>query len=1012
MKNFIILWIWSAMVFAPKLVFAQADLDLGWTRVPVGVETVMAVTKKEDTLFAFTQYTLYASLDSGDTWAKVQDLGYASKTMLDAKGEKAIYREDVYGAEGKQCQDSLIEKSNVVFFDGSIKKKIIDEHYWSYWCVVVNHFYRYNVFEGPVILNNNQIAYTIYDGHCYGTYPAALEEQRYFYLDDQWVSYQNLSKVVGKWSDQWVTEDLSGLNNFDYVGTSLGVDDTLFAASANGIMHYTFDGGNTWSEHSIPEGAKDYFMKDGFHVLITTTGTYTSLDGLEYDLLPSFILYPTGPRQFWIFGNFIILKSSTAWYRSFDKGNTWEAFFPKGIALDKIDDLMTYDDTVYVVGGGQVYKHICNSKFQLAGSDKSFLANLVEGYVIAPGNIVFSGSKKHDANGWSYNNLGAVKSYYLDGNRVFAVPYDGDRIYYTDDMGATWKVVAVPGTKVTGLDVNGDTLAVSLWWNNSNYIVLSIDLGQTWEIRFSEYWAPYRMYLGDTTTFIWGFGQVYQFAGLFDMQPFRSESFGSHFPEMEQKYWELPHFFVGQWDYQSPGEQPIIDKETDQLYRLVLPTVKEVTFPEAWNTAPSLQEGIATGVAESPSDKMLFVSSKFNGLWRSNPNPIDTTYWDARTKHYSTCKESVDIDGITYLSEKKYIQPKATTCEPDTILYIDFVSPFDTVVTFQTCPGYVYFRGKAYKKGTYQTIWESDTGCDTSVTIIVNNLVETIVDEQVFYGWPGDSIDYNGQIYYFPSTHYHVIKSQNNCDSVKIILSFLSKLKNEQLPFVMACANDSIFYNNQWVTETGLYLDTIYSSLGFDSVVYEQPIYFIEDQVIYTSSSQFLCAGDSLLVNGVTITQPGVYLVNDSTNVCEVVSLDVVGVQTINEDVNATAGEEVAGVVVWGDTLFTQVTPSLEYGCDSIVTNYHVSVLVSTNNPLAQKIKLYPNPSSDWVKISHVGGFSRLEVKNVLGESMGEYRLKDDSIQIDLHKYASGLYYVILHQDSGGRAVLTLEIIR
>jgi len=55
---------------------------------------------------------------------------------------------------------------------------------------------------------------------------------------------------------------------------------------------------------------------------------------------------------------------------------------------------------------------------------------------------------------------------------------------------------------------------------------------------------------------------------------------------------------------------------------------------------------------------------------------------------------------------------------------------------------------------------------------------------------------------------------------------------------------------------------------------------------------------------------------------------------------------------VQNDTVFTQVIPSVEFGCDSVITQYDVKVIVATDEPMMSKVVLYPNPTSDYIQLS------------------------------------------------------------
>ncbi len=1000
--------------------FAQVDLSIGWTPVQ-GVDggDVEALTKKGDTLFAFTKSAIYSSLDDGDTWAYTQGYVSRDRTLLAENGSVAIFRDSLEFKSGDAVYDTLIEKSKVVFFDGSQPVKTIDELYWLYTDVVVHHFDRKSLFEEPKALNDGSIIYNAYIGHCYYSYPASIEENRYFYHNFQAENFELVSEILGKWGDEWVTTDLPGLSAINYVGTSVGSVDTLYAASANGKMHYTYDGGNTWGIHDIPQGAKSYFMKDGLHLLITQSGAYRSLDGLNFELLPDNVPFYSSER-FWIFGDFVIARNPYHWYRSYDKGATWEAFFPKGIMQDKIDGLMTYDDTVYVKAGFHLFQQKCGSDFEQVDTEKPFLLNLNwgEDVVVTPALTIFSKGERHTSQGWQVNSIGVMKQYVLDDSRVFAIPKEKDRVYYSDDEGETWGSILCPG-EVLWLDAKGDTLLVGLigyysdnpYYTSYYYMAYSVDFGSTWKDYGWDSFDPYVSCLGDSSVSVFH----YAYVGLFDDFEGYSESYSidythyqNYYPTIPVAFWDMNDYFMGQW-MTTPGypyRAPLFKRSTSQLFSIDdVPTWMKYRFSKKY--LQGVGEQLVRGVDDAvmSKDGTLFVGSKLNGLWRSTPHVTDTAYLETITKHYSTCnleKEMV-IDGVSYLPEHRYMQPKKSLCEPDTLLYIDFVPAIDTVIYLDYCSWWVEYHGESYKPGTYHDVWESTTGCDTSVTIVVTPLVDPVLIHEDYYGWKGNTLTVHGHVSHFPTSFTNIIKSQAGCDSVKYEIELHSLTTSEKLPVIFACANDTIHFDTMDITESDVYYEHVLTSSGFDSIIYEQPIYFMQDYMGVSQTTHFLCAGDSLLVNGLVISEPGSYMVDLLTDVrgCDSLQLvwNVVGPVTLNKSVQVSAGDTVAGVVISQDTFFTEVIASTVYGCDSLVTNYNVQLVVSTQEPAHQKISLFPNPAFDVLHLSWSEStipFLSIKIKDMRGQTLKTIPKILNGNGIDISFLPQGMYWLEL----------------
>jgi len=437
-------------------------------------------------------------------------------------------------------------------------------------------------------------------------------------------------------------------------------------------------------------------------------------------------------------------------------------------------------------------------------------------------------------------------------------------------------------------------------------------------------------------------------------------------------------------------------------------------YPAYWHK-PSFGSQTADFATDLGHDGTLFLGSKINGLWRSTPKVLDSVYQASITKHYTSCtKMGIEINGEQYQTGKNYLQPKANPQDPDTLIYVEFVPAIDTSINLVLCHShYLLYRDKNYYEGNYQEVWPSVDGCDTLANIQVSSILDTTIVE-TFYGWHGETMEYGGQTYSFPWTTFtDKIYDQNGCDSVNYRLELLSKTTRETLPILVACANDTVLYNGMAITESNIYRDTAFTTMGFDSVYYYQPIYFSPSSVKNTVTHRFLCTGDTLQINNLLIDAPGNYVIDTvvSGGGCDInyQVLSVEGVATQSLAFSVSSGDTVAGVQIWTDTLFTQVVPSVEYGCDSLVTEYNVHVVLANEDLVYSKIKIYPNPARDWLRFEQVRDYHRVEIVDLLGESHGRYPITDSNLDIRLEGYSSGIYYAVFYKETG-IAVLKFEV--
>ncbi|MFT6922138.1 MAG: hypothetical protein ACJA1C_001140 [Crocinitomicaceae bacterium] len=245
-------------------------------------------------------------------------------------------------------------------------------------------------------------------------------------------------------------------------------------------------------------------------------------------------------------------------------------------------------------------------------------------------------------------------------------------------------------------------------------------------------------------------------------------------------------------------------------------------------------------------------------------------------------------------------------------------------------------------------------------------------------------------------------------------VSVTAPQSSSQSTTMSICNGDSVLLEGAMQSTAGLYIDTLASMNGCDSIVsttlsIEQP----------SSSNQTvdLCQGDSLLINGVYETLSATYTDSLQTiNGCD--SLVTMVVDFFIVDPSATQ----AGV------LLTATNASATYqwvDCDNgnapiagatsqsytATANGNYAVLVTSNSctemspcfsvtsvgideyDLGTAFSIYPNPTSDVVTYSFNGNSSmEFILTNIAGELIWKGNSSGNEGTIDLSAYATGTY--------------------
>jgi hypothetical protein len=197
------------------------------------------------------------------------------------------------------------------------------------------------------------------------------------------------------------------------------------------------------------------------------------------------------------------------------------------------------------------------------------------------------------------------------------------------------------------------------------------------------------------------------------------------------------------------------------------------------------------------------------------------------------------------------------------------------------------------------------------------------------------------------------------------------------------------------VNEAGVYNQTLQTVNGCDSIVTltlnVNPIYNI-------NLSTIICEGYSVDINGLEISEAGVYTQNlTSVNGCDsIVTLTVSVNPTFDTTINATinTGETYAEFGFNESEAGTYVQNlQTEAGCDSTIT-----LVLSVNSSLLEaeieEISFYPNPTDSKVNFSQA--IEKVEVIDLTGKTILTFT---NVKTINIESLPSGAYYLLLTND-------------
>ncbi len=262
---------------------------------------------------------------------------------------------------------------------------------------------------------------------------------------------------------------------------------------------------------------------------------------------------------------------------------------------------------------------------------------------------------------------------------------------------------------------------------------------------------------------------------------------------------------------------------------------------------------------------------------------------------------------------------------------------YETPLSRSICAGDSTLFGGKYRKlaGTYYDTLKTKPGCDSVIkmTLTLNPLDTNRQTQSICRG---KSYNFYSQVLTSAGTYSHKFNNRNGCDST--ILLTLSVIDSSTYSFSrMLCSGQSFPFNNQNLTQAGVYRDTFMNYLGCDSFVTLNLSFGL---VLYDTLRQTVCAGQ--VFRG--YSSPGTYYETYKSNQgCD--SILTIYLKHLPPTEYKTIQHSKCGAFRYGSSTYTQNDSFTEtiknsLNCDSIVTKHLVTI--TKPNPMVLEPKSIP----------------------------------------------------------------------
>ena len=261
-------------------------------------------------------------------------------------------------------------------------------------------------------------------------------------------------------------------------------------------------------------------------------------------------------------------------------------------------------------------------------------------------------------------------------------------------------------------------------------------------------------------------------------------------------------------------------------------------------------------------------------------------------------------------------------CDSIVNLKLNVAVFFELALNAFICEGdTLFFAGLSLtESGTYVDSLSAIGGCDSTITLqlIVYPTLYSNLEASIC---AGNAYLFGGDLLFEEGIYADTLQSVNGCDSVSSLLLHVFPLQQTLLD-VTICFGETYLLGQQPFTQSGVYSDTLVSSVGCDSIVI-LTLSVLPEQLLTISAT--ICNNESYFFNGDLLGQDGVYsAVFTDVNGCDsTVTLTLTVLPIADDTINATiCGNNTYpffGEILNQSGMYTATTTASN-GCDSTIT--------------------------------------------------------------------------------------------
>lgn len=258
----------------------------------------------------------------------------------------------------------------------------------------------------------------------------------------------------------------------------------------------------------------------------------------------------------------------------------------------------------------------------------------------------------------------------------------------------------------------------------------------------------------------------------------------------------------------------------------------------------------------------------FTALTHDGYDSIHTVHinvWDQQYKevYYTACAgDSIRLNGKTYSQPGVFVDTLLTAHGCDSIVTIHF-DWFDTYFIQKTAKTddktpYIWTEGNITRtlnySGTYFDTLPSIYGCDSIIALTLTVYPTYLFEENQIICQSETPYMWHGRQYWTSGDYVDSMQTAQHYDSLFILHLTVRDTFYVEHRFSI-CQGESFDYNGKTYSRGGVYLDTLHTQYGCDSIVIlrvqERPHYFFPDTAAVANRQPYIWRGKTLTHTGI-----------------------------------------------------------------------------------------------------------------------------------------------------------------